>query len=174
MRNSHHQTTRIILPRSDDESETKSGASDRRSFKDLTIHETIECPVDPDTLPPDAVRVADESVIVQDIEITPHDLRFQFGAETVDLLRAKFDIPHIWQHAIADVGEAQFDRTSLATLLDDWFGEGNKQARIAIEHAAAIVYYRHQASVPLVRTIASLFDLTQLDWPDIDIRPFDY
>ncbi|MHB8969160.1 MAG: hypothetical protein ACYC3X_04330 [Pirellulaceae bacterium] len=47
-------------------------ARDRRSFKALTIHETIECPVDPDTLPPDAVRVEGESVIVQDIEIKPH------------------------------------------------------------------------------------------------------
>jgi len=52
-------------------------AQDRRSFKDLTIHEVIECPVDPATLPPDAVRMADESVIVQDIEIKPHNLRFQ-------------------------------------------------------------------------------------------------
>ena len=32
-------------------------ANARRSFKDLTIHDTIECPVDPDTLPPDAVRI---------------------------------------------------------------------------------------------------------------------
>jgi len=52
-------------------------ATDRRSFKDLTIHETIECPVDPDVLPPDAVRVEDESVIVQDIEIKPRNIRFQ-------------------------------------------------------------------------------------------------
>jgi len=52
-------------------------ASDRRTFKDLTIHETIECPVDPATLPPDAVRVKDESVIVQDIEIKPRNIRFQ-------------------------------------------------------------------------------------------------
>ena len=37
-------------------------ARDRRSFKDLTIHETIECPVDPGTLPPDAVRIADDEV----------------------------------------------------------------------------------------------------------------
>ena len=50
---------------------------DRRSFKDLTIHEIIECPVDPATLPPDAVRVEDESVIVQDIEIKPRNIRFQ-------------------------------------------------------------------------------------------------
>ena len=52
-------------------------APDRRTFKDLTIHETIECPVDPATLPPDAVRVEDESVVVQDIEIKPRNIRFQ-------------------------------------------------------------------------------------------------
>jgi hypothetical protein len=52
-------------------------ACDRRSFKELTIHEVIECPVAPDTLPPDAVRVEDESVVVQDIEIKPRNIRFQ-------------------------------------------------------------------------------------------------
>lgn len=50
---------------------------DRRSFKDLKIHEEIECPVDPATLPPDAVRVEDEAKIVQDIEIKPRNIRFQ-------------------------------------------------------------------------------------------------
>ena len=34
-------------------------ANDRRSFKDLTIHDTVECPVDPDTLSADAVRLQD-------------------------------------------------------------------------------------------------------------------
>lgn len=52
-------------------------ARDRRSFKDLTIHETKECPVDPAILPPDAVRLEDEIVIVQDIEIRPRNTRFQ-------------------------------------------------------------------------------------------------
>ena len=50
---------------------------DRRSFKDLTIHDTVECPVDPATLPPDAVRVDDDIVIVQDIEIKPKNTQFQ-------------------------------------------------------------------------------------------------
>jgi hypothetical protein len=50
---------------------------DRRSFKELTIHKTIECPVDPTLLPPDAVRLADEIVIVQDIEIKPQNTKFQ-------------------------------------------------------------------------------------------------
>ena len=49
---------------------------DRRSSKELTIHEEIQCPVDPDTLPLDAVRVDDEHVIVQDIEIKPRNIRF--------------------------------------------------------------------------------------------------
>jgi hypothetical protein len=43
----------------------RRAARDRRSFKDVPIHEEVECPVDPVTLPPDAVRVADETVIVQ-------------------------------------------------------------------------------------------------------------
>jgi hypothetical protein len=272
-------------------------ARDRRSFKDLTIHETIECPVDPATLPPDAVRLEDESVVVQDIEIKPRNIRFQrsvyysadqkkifrgplpsgydhgdFGAdlralilslkycgnmsepkireflenfdvqvssgsvsniltktadafaqefddlvqaglastpyqqtddtsarvagefwhthilcnpfyaayftrprkdrltvleilqntsalrfrlgeETLRLLQAEFGIPQKWRRAVAAVGDAEFDQAALTTLLDDWFGAGNQQVRTAIEQAAAIVYYRHQTSVPVVETI---------------------
>ena len=52
-------------------------SKDRRSFKDLTIHDTIECPVDPASLPPDAVRLDDEIVIVQDVEIKPQNTKFQ-------------------------------------------------------------------------------------------------
>ncbi len=55
---------------------TTASAQDRRTFKDLIIHETIECPVDPKELPSDAVRVEDEEVIVQDIEIKPRNIRF--------------------------------------------------------------------------------------------------
>lgn len=275
----------------------KRPAHDRRCFKDLTIHEEIECPIDPTTLPPDAVRVADESKVVQDIEIKPRnirfqrhvyysakqnkyfrgplpsgydvgdfgadlralilslkycgnmsepkireflenfdvqisagsvsniltktadsfaqefddiviaglsstpyqqtddtsarvagnfwhthilcnpfyaayftrphkdrltvleilqntsDLRFQLGEETLHLLRTEFDIPKKWQRAIEEIGHVECGKTSLALLLQEWFGNGNRQVRIAIEQAAAIVYYRHQTSVPLVETI---------------------
>ena len=275
----------------------KRPAHDRRSFKDLTIHEEIECPVDPTTLPPDAVRVADELKVVQDIEIKPRnirfqrhvyysakqneyirgplpsgydvgdfgadlraialslkycgnmsepkireflenfevqistgsvsnmltktadsfaqefddivsaglastpyqqtddtsarvagnfwhthilcnpfyaayftrpqkdrltvleilqntsDLRFQLGEETLHLLRTEFDIPKKWQRAIEEIGNVECGKTSLGLLLQEWFGNGNRQVRIAIEQAAAIVYYRHQTSVPVVETI---------------------
>jgi len=274
-----------------------SSAGDRRSFKDLTIHETIECPVDPEQLPPDAVRVEDEEVIVQDIEIKPRnirferhvhylasenkyfrgplpsgydmgdfgadlralilslkycgnmsepkireflenfdvrisagsvsniltktadsfagefddivsaglastpyqqtddtsarvdgefwhthilcnpyyaayftrphkdrltvlevvqntsDLRFQLGAETLNLLRTEFNLPKKWQEAIEVQGDVQFDKESLATLLQGWFGDGNRQVRTAIEQAAAIVYYRQQTSMPVIETM---------------------
>lgn len=275
----------------------KRPAHDRRSFKDLTIHEEIECPVDPTTLPPDAVRVADESKVVQDVVIKPRNirfqrhvyysakqneyfrgplpsgydvgdfgadlralilslkycgnmsepkireflenfdvqisagsvsniltktadsfvqefddivsaglsstpyqqtddtsarvagnfwhthilcnpfyaayftrpqkdrltvleilqntsaLRFQLGKETLHLLRTEFDIPKKWQRAIEEIGNVECGKTSLALLLQEWFGNGNRQVRIAIEQAAAIVYYRYQTSVPVVETI---------------------
>ena len=51
-------------------------AIDRRSFKDLVIHEERPCPVDPQQLPPDAQRCADELVVVQDIRIEAHNIRF--------------------------------------------------------------------------------------------------
>ena len=274
-----------------------TSAQDRRSFKDLTIHEEIECPVDPATLPPDAVRVEDEEVVVQEIEIKPRnirfqrsvyysaaqkryfrgplpsgydvgdfgadlralilslkycgnmsepkirdflenfdvqfsagsvsniltktadsfarefddivsaglsstpyqqtddtsarvngqywhthilcnpfyaayftrphkdrltvlevlqntsDLRFQLGEETLGLLRTDFDIPKRWQQAIGELDDAPFDKDSLATLLQEWFGDGSRQVRTAIEQAAAIVYYRRQTSVPVVETL---------------------
>jgi hypothetical protein len=275
----------------------KRPARDRRSFKDLTIHEEIECPVDPATLPPDAVRIADESKVVQDVVIKPRnirfqrhvyysaernkyfrgplpigydlgdfgadlralilsmkycgnmsepkireflenfdvqissgsvsniltktadsfaqefddivnaglsstsyqqtddtsarvagnfwhthilcnpfyaayftrpqkdrltvleilqntsDLRFQFGAETLNLLRTQFDIPKKWQRAIEEIGNVECGKPALALLLQEWFGDGNRQVRTAIEQAAAIVYYRHQTSVPVIETI---------------------
>lgn len=50
---------------------------DRRSGKDLEIHETIPCPVDPSILPPDAIRVQDQSIVVQDIIIKPRNIEFR-------------------------------------------------------------------------------------------------
>jgi hypothetical protein len=81
------------------------------------------------------------------------DLRFQFGKQTRELLRTGFGIPGKWQASLEQLGESQFERTSLQALLDGWFGQGNRQLRTAIEQAAAIVYDRHQTSVPVVETI---------------------
>lgn len=65
--------------------ENKPQADDRRTFKQLVIHDAVECPVDPQTLPPDAVRLADEEVVVQDLEIRPRNvkcLRHVYFSET--------------------------------------------------------------------------------------------
>jgi len=179
----------------------RQSAGDRRTFKDLEIHETIECPVDPKELPPDAVRVEDEEVIVQaGLASTPYqqtddtsarvageawhphilcnpyyaayftrppkdrltvleilqntsNLRFQMGQETLKLLRTEFHLPQKWQRTLEAIGEIQFDQDSLGAQLQEWFGDGNRPLRTAIEQAAAIVYYRHQSSVPVVETI---------------------
>ncbi len=270
---------------------------DRRSSKDLTIHEERECPVDLSTLPPDAVRVEDESKVVQDIEIKPRNIRFQrhvyhspklkkffrgplpsgydegdfsaglralilslkysgnmsepkireflenfdvqvssgsvsniltktadafadefddivqaglssttyqqtddtsarvagefwhthilcnpfyaayftrerkdrltvlevfqntndlqfhLGTETLALLQTQFNIPHKWQRVLQELEEQDLDRKTLNELLGNWFGDRNGQVRTAIEQAAAIVFYRHQSSVPVIETI---------------------
>jgi hypothetical protein len=278
-------------------SKKKRKGNDRRTFKDLTIHDTIECPVDPETLPPDAVRIQDEIVVVQDIEIKPKNTRFQrhvfysasrqeyyrgplpagydhgdfsaslralivslkycgnmsepkigeflenfdvqvsagslsniltksaklfeqdyddlliaglsstpyqqtddtsarvkgefwnthilcnpfytfystqpgkdrltvlkvlqnpgelrffFGEATCQLLHDEFSIPAKWSEEIAALGEVEVSETTLKLLLDGWFGQRNKKVRTAIEHAAAIVFYRQQSSVPVVQTL---------------------
>ena len=275
----------------------KPKANDRRSFKDLTIHDTVECPVDPDTLPPDAVRLQDEIVVVQDIEIKPKNtqfqrhvfysasqqkyyrgslpadcdhgdfsaslralivalkycgnmsepkigeflenfdvqvsagslsniltksaklfeqeyddlliaglsstpyqqtddtsarvkgefwnthilcnpfytfystrpgkdrltvlkvlqntetLQFRFGEATCQLLQDEFSLPQKWSEAIAALGEVEVSETTLKLLLEGWFGQRNQQLRTAIEHAAAIVFYRQQSSIPIVQTL---------------------
>ena len=275
----------------------KPKANDRRSFKDLTIHDTVECPVDPDTLPPDAVRLQDEIVVVQDIEIKPKNtqfqrhvfysasqqkyyrgslpvdcnhgdfsaslralivslkycgnmsepkigeflenfdvqvsagslsniltksaklfeqeyddlliaglsstpyqqtddtsarvkgefwnthilcnpfytfystrpgkdrltvlkvlqntetLQFRFGEATCQLLQDEFSLPKKWSEEIAALGEVEVSETTLKLLLEGWFGQRNQQLRTAIEHAAAIVFYRQQSSIPIVQTL---------------------
>ncbi len=292
--NSNHSSEKRRRKR---QSKKPTSAQDRRTFKDLTINETIECPVDPETLPPDAVQVEDEEVVVQDIQIEPRnirflrsvyysasqdkyfrgplpggydqgdfgadlralilslkycgnmsepkireflenfevqisagsisniltktagsfaqefndivqsglastpyqqtddtsarvdgqfwhthilcnpfyaayftrphkdrltvleilqntsDLRFEFGKETLELLQTEFHIPSKWRASIEQLGEVQFERATLATLLDGWFADGHRQLRTAIEQASAIVYYRHQTTVPVVETI---------------------
>ena len=275
----------------------KPKANDRRSFNDLTIHDTVECPVDPDTLPPDAVRLQDEIVVVQDIEIKPKNtqfqrhvfysasqqkyyrgslpadcdhgdfsaslralivalkycgnmsepkigeflenfdvqvsagslsniltksaklfeqeyddlliaglsstpyqqtddtsarvkgefwnthilcnpfytfystrpgkdrltvlkvlqntetLQFRFGEATCQLLQDEFSLPQKWSEEIAALGEVEVSETTLKLLLEGWFGQRNQQLRTAIEHAAAIVFYRQQSSIPIVQTL---------------------
>ena len=49
---------------------------DRRSGKNLTIHETIHCPVDMQTLPADVVRYPDEEGVVQNVKIAPYNIQF--------------------------------------------------------------------------------------------------
>lgn len=50
---------------------------DHRTFKDVPVHEEEICPVDPQQLPADAVFVGYEDVVVQDLKIEPHNIKFR-------------------------------------------------------------------------------------------------
>jgi hypothetical protein len=51
--------------------------ADRRSFKEVPVHQETECPLDPAQLPPDARRIDDEFFIVRDIKIEPFNTRYR-------------------------------------------------------------------------------------------------
>lgn len=61
----------------EDKKNRSANKTDARTFKDLEIHQTIPCPVDPSRLPPDARRDADEKIVVQDLLIRPHNICYE-------------------------------------------------------------------------------------------------
>ena len=69
------------------------------------------------------------------------------------MLQHAFSIPQKWLDRITALGELECGAATLKLLLDGWFGTGNKQVRTAIEHAAAIVFYHEQSSVPIVQIL---------------------
>ncbi len=55
----------------------KPPRTDQRSFRDITVHEEILCPVEPARRPPDAEFCGYEDVVVQDLHIKPHNIRYR-------------------------------------------------------------------------------------------------
>jgi len=98
----------------------------------------------------------DRLAVLSVLQNVPHTeaLRFHLGEATRQLLTSEcLDVPEKWQQALAAVGEREFSWSELEALLNEWFGKGNQQLRTAIEQAAAIVYYRRQTAVPIVRVL---------------------
>jgi hypothetical protein len=54
-----------------------SPRADRRSFRDIHVDEEIVCPVDPSRRPDDATFVGYEDVVVQDLRIQVHNIRYR-------------------------------------------------------------------------------------------------
>ena len=81
------------------------------------------------------------------------DLKFLLNGETLKLLEQEFNLPKKWYEQLAALGEQTYDRKSLNQLLDSWFEGRHQKLRTSIEHAMAIMYYRHQMSMPVVKTI---------------------
>lgn len=71
------------------------------------------------------------------------------------MLGEELTIPNKWQQSLSALidehdSDVEFDAMSLKSLLDGWFDGRCQQTRTAIEHAAAIVSYRRQTSVPVI------------------------
>jgi hypothetical protein len=81
------------------------------------------------------------------------ELRYLLNETTLALLRSDFIVPEKWQRRLEELGDVQYDQSSMDQLLDDWFKTSNRQLRVSIAHAAAIVYYRQQSSVPVIQTL---------------------
>ena len=85
--------------------------------------------------------------------VSPEELQFRFDATTRQWL-AEWKLPQVWQARIAEWGDRTLTAAELKTTLDAWFGAGREpQTRLDIEQAAAIVYYRQQADVPVIPTL---------------------
>jgi Transposase IS66 family len=56
---------------------SKPPRTDQRSFRDIHVHEEIPCPVEPARRPADAVFFGYEDVVVQDLRIEPHNIRYR-------------------------------------------------------------------------------------------------
>ncbi len=53
--------------------------ADGRGFRDIRVDEEIVCPVDPARLPPDAKFAGYEDVVVQDLRIQSHNIRYRLA-----------------------------------------------------------------------------------------------
>jgi len=56
---------------------SSSMRTSRRTFKNLTVHEEIICPVRKDELPDDARFIGYDDLVVQDVIVHPHNTRFR-------------------------------------------------------------------------------------------------
>lgn len=102
----------------------------------------------------------------------PDELRFRFDATTRQWLE-KWELPQKWQDRVAGWEDCTLTAAELKAKLDTWFGADREpQSRLDIEQAAAIVYYRQQTDVPVVKTLVcddapqakSITDAVALCW----------
>jgi hypothetical protein len=86
-------------------------------------------------------------------------LRFRFNAQTIVLLANELEISAKWREKISSRieeynGDFELDASGLTKLLDEWMKTPCSADRLAISHASAIVYYRHQTFIPVVKVLA--------------------
>ena len=106
-----------------------------------------------------STRASKDRLSVLSVLQNVKSLRFRFNSQTLDILDNEFEIATKWREKISlqiesQNGDFELDAVEFETLFDEWMKTTCSADRLAISHASAIVYYRNQTSIPVVRVLA--------------------
>ncbi len=127
-----------------------SPRADHRSFRDIRVDEEIVCAVDPASLPPDATRIGYEDVVVQDLQIQSHNIRYRLEIwDSPSQGRMRGELPP------GVTGEYGPELKALLASLKYVAGTSLPRAHEFVEHCGVVI---SPASVSnIVRDAAELF-----------------
>lgn len=85
-------------------------------------------------------------------------LQYRFNAKTLEMLDKELKIAAKWREKVQRLievhgGDVELDAVKLNELLDQWMGTKCIDDRMSICHASAIVYYRNQTVIPVVKVL---------------------
>jgi|SRR5208337_358967 len=124
--------------------------ADRRSFRDIRVDEESVCPVDPACLPPDAKLVGYEDVVVQDLQIKSHNIRYRLEIwESPSQGRIRGELPS------GITGEYGPQLKALLVSLKYVAGTSLPRAHEFVEHCGVVISPTSVSNI--VRDAAELF-----------------
>ena len=124
--------------------------ADRRSFRDIRVDEEIVCPVDSARLPPDAKHVGYEDVVVQDLQIQSHNIRYRLELwDSPSQGRMRGELPP------GVTGEYGPELKALLVSLKYVAGTSLPRAHEFVEHCGAVISLASVSNI--VRDVAELF-----------------
>ncbi|HQT95363.1 MAG TPA: transposase [Thermoanaerobaculaceae bacterium] len=128
----------------------RSRRADRRSFRDIRVDEEVVRPVDPACLPADATFVGYDEVIVQDVRIQSHNIRYRLEVwDSPSQGRVRGELPP------GVKGEYGPELKALLVSLKYVAGTSLPRAHEFVEHCGVVI---SPASVSnIVRDAAELF-----------------
>ena len=124
--------------------------ADGRGFRDIRVDEEIVCPVDPARLPPDAKFAGYEDVVVQDLRIQSHNIRYRLAIwHSPSQGRLRGELPR------GVTGEYGPDLKALLVSLKYVAGTSLPRAHEFVEHCGVVISPATVSNI--VRDTAELF-----------------